>query len=380
MNVMTTQQLNDNLCDERQAFAELARDLALKKLSENMEEHDRYPFAELYTESITDAGTVGFYGINLSSQYGGVDMNTYMVAVILEQLAQYDAGLAGVVFTNAAALEIIRQASEDTDCTAVYAGIPSPGTAPLAFQSYGSPDEMEMPEADENGKLRGTARFLVLGNFAGHAVIPAKARGAHDFSWYLVDLSDKSVVISDPILSLGLHTCPAADVTFNGTEGLLIGTRDRGNTSFNAMQKNMGLCAAALSLGIMKGSFQSALQYTADRYQGGRQIIDWPQVRMLLANMAIEVKIGEAVLARAGQELENGCAGWGDTSLAAAIHVGEMAARSATDGVQLFGGNGYTRDYPQEKRMRDARQAQCLLGMVPLKKIKYIAGIIDDNN
>jgi alkylation response protein AidB-like acyl-CoA dehydrogenase len=376
---MTTQQLNDNLCDERQAFAELAHDLALKKLVENIEEHDRYPFTELYTDAIADAGTVGFYGINLNSRYGGVDMNTHMVAVILEQLSQHEAGLAGVVFTNAAALEIIRQASEETDCAQVYAAITSLGTAPLAFQSYASPAEMEIPEVDANGKLWGIARYLVLGNFADYAVIPAQKPDTHDYSLYLVNLSSHGVVKSDPILSLGFHTCPAVDITLNGADALLIGSHGKGNTYFDAMQKNMGLCAAAVSLGIMKGSLQSALQYTADRYQGGRQIIDWPQVRMLLANMAIEVKIGESVLARAGQELENGCTGWGDTSLAAAIHVGEMATRSATDGVQLFGGNGYTKDYPQEKRMRDARQAQCLLGMVPLKKIKYIAGIIDEN-
>ncbi|HOO71733.1 MAG TPA: acyl-CoA dehydrogenase family protein [Spirochaetota bacterium] len=376
MNVMTNRPLSDTLCDERQAFAELARDLAQKKLVENIEEHDRYPFAELFTEAIRDAGVVGFYGVNLSSECGGVDMNTAMVAVILDQLSQYDASLAGVVFTNAAALEIIQKAADDFDSAAMLQGITSLGSTPIAFQSFAGPDETDIPEIDDAGRITGKISYLVLGNIADYAVIPAKKQGTENFSWYLINLGDETLAKSKPVVSLGFHACPAVDVSLKETAGTLIGAEGKGRDYFDMMQHSMSLCAAAISLGVMKGSLKSAIEYTAERYQGGRQIIDWPQVRMLLADMAIQVKIGETCLSRSCQELENSCSGWEYSALASAVHIGEMATRCTTDGVQLFGGNGYTKDYPQEKRMRDARQAQALLGMVPLKKINYIGSFL----
>ncbi len=378
MNAITSRPLNDTLCDERQAFAELARDLAAKKLVENIEENDRYPFGGLFTEAIDDAGTVGFYGVNLGAEHGGVDMNTGMIAVILEQLSRVDASLAAVVFTNAAALEIIKQASADADCSAVYGKISSLGVVPIAFQSFSGPDELEMPSVDNTGRVTGNACYVALGNIADYAIIPAKKNGVEGFSWYLLGLKE-NISTSKPIVSLGLHACPGVDIELSGAQGLLIGREGGGREYFNGMQDGMSLCAAAMSLGIMKGSYKSALEYTADRYQGGRQIIDWTQVRMMLANMAIEAKTGEALLARACQERDNELQGWEFTARAAAIHIGELATRSASDGVQLFGGNGYMKDYPQEKRMRDARQTQGLLGMAAYKKIQYIAASLEED-
>ena len=210
-------------------------------------------------------------------------------------------------------------------------------------------------------------------------LFPAAQAGASGFSWYLVDLNDESIAKSKPIVSLGLHACPAVDISLRDTPCTLIGGPGCGLKYFDAMADGMSLCAAAMSLGVMKGSFQSALDYTADRYQGGRQIIDWPQVRMMLANMAIESKTGDALFSRARQEMENECQRWGFTARAAAVHIGELAVKSTADGIQLFGGNGYMKDYPQEKRFRDARQSQCLLGMAALKKIHYIADYIEEN-
>jgi alkylation response protein AidB-like acyl-CoA dehydrogenase len=77
--------------------------------------------------------------------------------------------------------------------------------------------------------------------------------------------------------------------------------------------------------------------------------------------------------------LDTGVAGWEETARAVAIHVAEMASRATVDGIQLLGGNGYMKDYGQEKRMRDANQAQCFLGMAPVRKMDLINRIIKEN-
>jgi alkylation response protein AidB-like acyl-CoA dehydrogenase len=375
MNAINT----DTLATERQAFADLAKDFSAKKLAEHREEHDRYPFGGLFSEAINDAGVIGFYGINLPVDYGGVGMNAVMVAAILEKLSEVDASLAGVVLTNAAALEIIQTASESTGSQNIYQNAGRFGAIPLAFQTYAGPKESEMPLTDDSGtSLTGRVPYLVLGGIADFAVIPARNKGPEGFSYYLVDLGSDRVHKSKPVVSLGLHACPAVDIILDGAPAVLIGTRGSGTEYFETMRDRLSVCTAAMFLGIMRGSLQDALVYTADRYQGGRQIIDWPQVRMMLANMAIEVKIAESCLATACREFDGDEPGWEMTARAAAIHLGELANRVATDGVQLFGGNGYTRDYPQEKRMRDAKQAQCLLGMALLRKMDYIARLIEE--
>lgn len=375
MNAINT----DTLATERQAFADLAKDFSAKKLAEHREDHDRYPFGALFKDAIEDAGIVGFYGINLPAEYGGVGMGTDMVAVIVEKLSEVDASLAGVVFTNAAALEIIRVASDGGAAPGIYRSARF-GATPLAYQSYAGADESEMPAADDDGTtLTGTVPYLVLGGIADFGVIPARQRNAEGFSYYLVDLNCSAVRKSDPVVSLGLHACPAADVFLDNAPALLIGKRGAGREYQAAMEDTMSVCSAAISLGILKGSLQDSLRYAADRYQGGRQIIDWPQVRMILANMAIDMKIGESTLAAACHAMECAEYGWNMTARAAALHVSELANRAATDGVQLFGGNGYTADYPQEKRMRDARQSQCLLGMTLLRKMDFIRHIIEEH-
>ena len=371
--------LTDLFHDERLAFADLARDLARKKLVENLEENDLYPFGELFTEAIKDAGTVGFYGINLSSEHSGIGMGPGMAAVIMEQISQYDASLAGVIFTNAAALEIMSSAAADYDGNALLSGISSIGTVPLAFPSFSCPEDMEIPSPDSRGLISGTLKYLTLGNIADYAVVPAGRGEDSGFSWYLVKMDDPSLSISEPVLSLGFHACPSVDISFNSTAGKLIGAEGKGREYFESVREGMSLCAAAISLGIMKGSYMSSLEYTNERYQGGRQIIDWPQVRMMLADMAIEIRIGDSAVQRACQELENECPEWRESALAAAIHIGELSVKATSTGVQLFGGNGYMKDYPQEKRMRDARQAQALLGMPLLKKMGFINRIIEEN-
>ncbi len=371
----------DTLATERQAFADLAKDFSMKKLAEHREDHDRYPFGALFTDAINDAGVVGFYAINLPVDYGGVGMNAVMVAAILEKLSEVDASLAGVVLTNAAALEIIQVATERNGSQGIYQNAGKFGTRPLAFQTYAGPKEIEMPVADDSGTaLTGRVPYLVLGGFADFAVIPARHSGKDGFSYYLVDIGGSKVHKSGTVVSLGLHACPAVDVILDNVPAYLIGTRGEGREYFETMRDRLSVCSAAMALGIMRGSLEDALRYTADRYQGGRQIIDWPQVRMMLANMAVEVKVAESCLAEARREIDCEKQGWEMTSQAAAIHICELANRATADGVQLFGGNGYTKDYPQEKRMRDAKQVQCLLGMALMRKMDFIARVIEERN
>jgi alkylation response protein AidB-like acyl-CoA dehydrogenase len=140
----------------------------------------------------------------------------------------------------------------------------------------------------------------------------------------------------------------------------------------------MSIPAAAISLGIMEGSFKEALAYAGERYQGGRNIVDWSGVRMKLAEMAIQIDVARSCLSGICSACDAASPDGNGAAVAAAIHISDMACSATSEGVQLLGGNGYMKDYGQEKRMRDARQARSLLGMSGLKKMKYIERIIEE--
>ena len=375
MNTITTTQAVN---EEIQAFCDLAKNFADKELIKNREEHDHYPFAPLFTGSIQNANEVGFYGVNLPAEFGGIGMGDTALASVLENISREDASMAGIIFTNAAALEIINQASLDADCSKIYETLNAQQSFPLSFHSFEAPGEMELPVVDSKGLISGKINFLVLGGTSPYTIIPARAKD-NSISYYLIDLNASGVIKSETVYSIGLHACPGTDVELGKTPAVLIGKAGNAMKYFQAMQSHLSIGAAAISLGIMKGSFRDALQYTKDRFQGGRQIIDWPETRMMLSNMAIEIEVGQSCLAQACSRQDAGEQGWERSARAAAIHVAEMSRRTTNDGVQLLGGCGYMKDYPQEKRMRDAHQALCLLGMSLVRKMDFINGIIAES-
>jgi alkylation response protein AidB-like acyl-CoA dehydrogenase len=216
----------------------------------------------------------------------------------------------------------------------------------------------------------------VLGSLSSRALIPASIRGQQGYSFFLIDLSDQWVVRSEPVFTLGLHACPAVDLRLSKAPGVCIGAEGEGPQYFSQAADRMHVAAAAMECGIMKGSFREAFAYSTERFQGGWEIVNWSSLRMMLADMAVQVQIADMVLDRAASAVDLQGQDWGLCSRAAALHVGELACTLTTDGIQVLGGNGYMKDYGQEKRFRDAKQVQCLLGMVPLRKLAFMGELM----
>jgi alkylation response protein AidB-like acyl-CoA dehydrogenase len=261
------------------------------------------------------------------------------------------------------------------DNAANYAGLL------IAFPSFNNPGETEnaarVEKRAEKYVLSGDIEYVVLGGIADSALLPAKVKGEEGYSLFLVNLKGDGIEVSEPVLSLGLHACPAVDMSLSGVEGKLVGNEGEGGGYFEAAVDRLSVAAAAMAAGVMKGSFVEALDYTRERVQGGREIVNWSEVRMLLSGMAVKGKVADMLVDQASRSVDCGEPGWQLDSRAAALHVQEMAADATTDGIQLLGGNGYMKDYGQEKRFRDAKQIQALMGLTPMRKLKYIKRIID---
>lgn len=373
--------MKTTISDELKMLGDMARDFAARELLEDREEHDKFPFGPLFESVLAKAQEVGFLAIMLPEDMGGAADAVNALCLVLDEVCRVDASLGGVIFTNALAQELMAQAGGAGLLKEVVPAEGSYAEVLTAFPSFNNPGEIRSgaKAAVRDGKYRlsGSVDYVVLGGIASRALLPAEIEGEEGFSLFLVDLGQSGVKVSDPVLSLGLHTCPAVDVSLEAAEGRLIGEKGEGGAYFEAAVDRLSVAAAAMSAGVMKGSFADALDYTRERVQGGREIVNWSEVRMLLSGMAVKGKVADMLVDQASRGVDCTEPGWGLASRAAALHVQEMATEVTTDGIQLLGGNGYMKDYGQEKRFRDAKQIQALMGLTPLRRLKYIRRVVD---
>ena len=365
---------------ELKSFEDLARSFAVKELTASRDANDRYPFGPFFDAVVAKAYEVGLLGATLPEQCGGIGQGMSALCVILEHICEVDASLGGIIFTNALAQEIMLSAGSKDILAGIMQQATNARSALIACPAFCNPGETQTQlEAVKNGEafiLGGILEYVVLGSLAAHALVPARIKGQEGYTFFLIDLADAGLSKSAPIFSLGLHACPAVDLTLVGVKGILVGQEGEGATQFEQASDRMHSAVAAMQCGIMKGSFKEALAYSQERFQGGWEIINWSSLRMMLGDMAMQVRIAEMVVSGAALAVEQLEPGWAISARAAALHLSELACKLTTDGIQILGGNGYMKDYGQEKRFRDAKQVQSLLGLAPMRKLGLVSAIV----
>ena len=368
--------------NELKAMEELAESFADKELAGKAGERDRYPFGDFFSDVVEKAYRAGFMGVMLPADMGGANGGIGALCTVLKSLSREDASLAGIVFTIALVQELLTQANAEAVMREIFAQASSARDVVVAFPSYLDPSQADgLPLAagtEGNYALSGKLELLVLGSLAARAVVPARFPDEAGFSFFLIDLPDQPDLMdqalskSSPVVTLGLHACPAVDLRMDNAKARLIGERGKGGLYFERTAGKMYAAAGAMNAGIMRGSFREALGYARERFQGGRAIAKWSEVGMVLADMAMKTEAVQLCLEQACRLLESEREDNGRQCLAVALQIHELACAVVTEGVQILGGYGYMKDYGQEKRYRDARQVQALLGSTPLRKLDLI--------
>lgn len=357
----------------------MALEFASGELEGKVEDSDRFPYAPLFSGVLAKAVEMEFTSVMVPEDLGGVGEGITALCTVLNDISSVDASLGAIIFTCSLAQQITIEASQgellrellDSD------GYKERLVACPSFCDPGdSPLDLQATREGVGFVLSGASPYLVLGGLAASSLVPARTSGTDGYSFFLVDNSALGVEISEPVLSLGLHACPCVDLRLNGARARLVGDPGKGDIYFRKAADRMSLAAASMATGIMKGSFDTAFAYTRQRRQGGREIVDWSEVRMILAGMAVDLRAAEMLVTRGCRSSESGDPGWELGARAAAIKVREMACGLTEDGIQLLGGNGYMSDYGQEKRFRDAKQVQSLLGSAPLRKLRYVRRLL----
>ena len=360
---------------ELKMLMQAAQEFAKKELAPTVSENDHYPFGTFPEHLLEKAFELDFFHTTLPESIGGMNMGMKALCALLDPMCQEDASFGGIIFTTAFAYELILQSGGLEILKSLSAPDAGFKELILAYPVFDNPSEIAptLTARQENNRYRLSGRldYLVLGNIADKGIVPAKTNGGKTYGFFLIDMSDSGISKSDPVLSLGMHACPAVDVHLKDVEGILIGDPEKGSRYFELASSRLHAAVAAMALGVMKGSFNEGLGYVKEREQGGRKIINWSEMQMIMADFSLKIELSEMAVAQAGEAVDAQSAGWGKTATAAALYAGEMACQTTTDGIQVLGGVGYMKDFGQEKRFRDARHVQALLGSSPMKKIRY---------
>lgn len=178
------------------------------------------------------------------------------------------------------------------------------------------------------------------------------------------------VEVSEPILTLGFRGCPIADLRVNRycveRDQVLLEGDDFAHKAA-VLWSQAEVLAMAIRSGILHASYQTALEYAGQRYQGGKIILEHSLVRRMLADF----HLADERVQRSWRRIARDAAPdrpLDDGALAEALDSGIEAAHYTSIGIQILGGYGYMEDFGQEKRFRDAKQSEWLLGHAQLKR------------
>lgn len=357
-----------------------ASEFAKKELAKHKEELDSHKSGAILGSLLDKIFEMDLFHLVIPESNGGIGEGISSLCAALEEICVEDAGIGSILFSHAFSIKLLSQAKAFDLIDELCSSGKTARQIIVASPCYNNPSEIEyfadaIPDKDAY-LLSGRIPYVVPAFLASKAIVPGKIKGCEGFSWFLADLGQKSSDLGKPVKSLGMHVCEASDLTLRNVSAKLVGSIGKGSEIFENAADDMQLATAAMASGIMKGSLKEALDYARRRNQGGRKIINWSELKMILANMSVQTETAEMILARGCELAENKTPGWKNSSRAAAIQILSSACDLTTDGVQVLGGVGYMKDFGQEKRMRDAKQAQALLGLFPLKKLKYFEGCL----
>ena len=370
------------LTDEQKDLVAFAKDFANKEVRPIMAEYDRrgeFPM-EVY-KKFFDAG---FATMFVPKEYGGDGAGMMDLLLINEEFAKVDAGFIISATTAEFGSTPLRIAGTKEQI-AYYMGRVMEGQLGafcLTEPDAGSDASATRTTAVRDGDdyiINGRKCFITSGGIAGMYTVFAtvdRSLGAKGITCFLVEREREGVSVGKEEDKMGIRLSNTTDVIFDNVRVPAknrIGEEGQGfQIAMQSLDRSRGFNAYA-PLGIAEHAIEEAVNYAKQRVTFGRPIIKNQGLQWMLADMQIQCTAARALLYRCVEQIEK--TGKYDTQLGSITKtfVSDMCMKVTTDAVQIFGGYGYSREYPVEKLMRDAKIQQIFEGTNQIQRI-VIAG------
>ncbi|MFD8380037.1 acyl-CoA dehydrogenase family protein [Streptomyces sp. NPDC059679] len=368
----------DRLLPTREAedLLDLVRDIADKELSPRVDGHER---AETYPEGLFALlGEAGLLGLPYPEQYGGGEQPYEVYLQALEELAARWAAVAVAVSVHTLAafplLTFGTDAQRGRWADDILSGRLIGGYS-LSEPQAGSDAAALTCRADKGAdgyRINGAKAWITHGGEAGfYALFARTSPGSDGISCFLAPGHTDGLTFGRPEEKMGLHAIPTTAAFWDNAlldSDRLIGREGQGlQIAFSALDSGR-LGIAACATGLAQAALDAAVAYAHERTAFGRKIIDHQGLGFLLADMAAAVDSARATYLDAARRRDAGRPYSRQASVAKLIAT-DAAMKVTTDAVQVFGGYGYTRDYPVERYMREAKIMQIFEGTNQIQRL-----------
>ncbi len=366
------------LTPEQEAFRAVARDFLDREVVPHRRDWDR---AESVDTAITPRlGELGFFGLTIPEELGGVGGDYVTYALAMEELGRADSSVRGIVSvsTGLVGKPVLEHGTpeqqeqwlrpiargEKLGCF----GLTEPGTGSDA----GSLVTRAVRDGDDY-VIDGAKMFITNGTWADVCLVFARTGGPgpRGVTAFLVPTDAPGFERREITGKLGLRGQATAELSFDGVRvpaSARLGDEGQGFKIAMATLDKGRLGIAASCVGIVQGCLEAVVAYTTEREQFGRPLAGFQLVQEIVADMSVDADAARLLVWRCADLVDRG-EPFGTAASKAKLFASEAAVRASNQAIQAFGGYGYVDEYPVQKYLRDARVMTLYEGTSQVQKL-----------
>lgn len=362
--------MNFTTSELTQQVAQTAKDFALQHIKPNLMEWDESQ--EFPIHIFKELGKLGMMGVLVPEQYGGAGLSYFEYNAIIQEISKVcgSIGLSVAAHNSLCTNHILTFGTEEQKqkylpklATAEFIGAWGL-TEPNTGSDAGNMKTVAVQDGND-WILNGTKSWITHGKSGDVAVVICRTgepRTSGNSTAFIVQRGTKGFMAGKKENKLGMRASETAEMIFDNcriSDAQRLGNVGDGFRQAMKILDGGRISIAALSIGIAKGAYEAALQYSKERQQFDQPIANFQGISFKLADMATEIMASDLLiwqschLKETGQKLTK-------QSAMAKYYASEVAVKAATEAIQIFGGYGYTKDFPVEKHYRDAKL--CTIG------------------
>lgn len=377
--------MNLHFTEEQEMMRDMVREFARTEIAPFVERMERGEFPRSILRKMAE---LGLMGITVPEEYGGAGMDFISYIIAIHEISKVSAtvGVILSVHTSVGTNPILYFGTEEQKKKYVpkLASGEYLGAFCLTEPGAGSDAKSLKTKAVRQGDcyiLNGSKIFITNGGEADTYIVFARTdpneKGNRGISAFIVEKGTPGLIIGKDEKKMGLHGSRTVQIMFEDAKvpaENLLGEEGKGFKIAMANLDSGRIGIAAQSLGIAEAALEHATAYAKERIQFGKPIAEQQGVAFKLADMATAVEAAKLLVYRAAFLQAQGLPCGKEASMAK-LFASRTAMENAIEAVQIFGGNGYTKDYPVERLFRDAKVCEIYEGTSEIQRLvisKYL--------
>ncbi|MEN3013783.1 MAG: acyl-CoA dehydrogenase family protein [Endomicrobiia bacterium] len=377
------------LTEEQKMIVDLTREIAekvIKPVREHYDETEEFPW-----DVVRELAKADLMGVYIPEEYGGTGGKILDLVLVVEELSKVDGGIAlALAATALGTLPILMFGNEYQkqkylpDIAAGRKLAAFALTEPEAGSDAGAIKTTAKLEGDHY-ILNGTKCFITNGGEAEIYTVIAmtdKSKGARGASAFIVEKGTPGFTFGKKEKKMGIRASTTRELIFDNCKvpkENLLGKEGQG---FMIAMKTFDMSrpgVAAQALGIAEGALEDAIKYAKERKQFGQPIISFQAIQHMIADMATEIEAAKCLLYQVAKTIDaHPEERHTKISAMCKLFCSDIAMKVTIDALQIFGGYGYMREYPMEKRVRDAKITQIYEGTNQIQRNEIALSLIKE--